>query len=326
MRAAWLLAGLVGAACTPDRVATVDDVVQGAEVAGHRSMRSHQWHLESLAAGDGLKNPGRWVVAVLDTGVAYGSAVRGGVRYVPAPTLSGSRIVAPADFVNHDAEAFDDHQHGTHVASLIASDGEVQGVAPGVSLMPVKVLDHTNSGTEDALIAGIRHAIDHGADVINMSLTLGPEPPSKELLDVLRDAWQAGIVMVSASGNEGASRVTWPAASPWVIAVGASVADETGAVRRARYTNHSAALDVLAPGGDLTVDRDHDGFVDGLLAESIQQGDPSHVSFWLMAGTSQAAALTSGVAVHLLDDGLSPSEVVSALRNGRAPGLVAAGQ
>lgn len=287
-------------------------------------MRAHQWHLDALPSRSGLRDPRKWIVAVLDTGVAYTTALRDGVRHVAAPTLRNSRIVAPADFVHHDAEPFDDHQHGTHVASLIASDGAVDGVAPGVSLMPIKVLDHTNTGTEEALVQGLQHAIDHGAHVVNMSLTLGPDTPSDELLGVLRDAWEAGIVMVSASGNEGESRVTWPAASPWVVAVGASVTDDTGRPRRAPYTNHSAALDVLAPGGDLTVDRDHDGFVDGLLAESIQPGDPSRVSYWLMAGTSQAAALTSGVAVHLLDDGLSPTQVMRTLRNGSARGLLRA--
>ena len=232
--------------------------------------------------------------------------------------------MAPADFVNDDAHANDDHQHGTHIASLIASDGRVQGIAPRVSIMPVKVLDGDNVGTEAALVKGIRHAVNEGAHVINMSLTLGADPPSDDLLDALEDAHRAGVVLVSASGNDGAARVTWPAASPWVVAVGATVQGEDGELEPARYSNRSKELDVLAPGGDLTVDRDHDGYVDGLLAESIQRGDPNRVSFWLMAGTSQAAALTSGLAVHLLDEGLTPDQVYARLRSGRVPGLLAA--
>ena len=284
-------------------------------------MRGRQWHLRDLPSAESLRDPQKWVVAVLDTGVAYETATRKGVQYRKAPSLDGVAIVSPADFVNHDRHANDDHQHGTHVASLIASDGNVQGVAPGVGLMPIKVLDESNTGTEDALVDGIRHAIRHHADVINMSLTLGQDPPSDRLLEALRDAYNEGIILVSAAGNEGAKRVTWPAASPWVLAVGASVPGPDGRHRLASYTNHSTQLDVLAPGGDLTVDRDADGYVDGLLAESIQRGNPSRVSFWLMAGTSQAAALVSGLAVHLLDDGLSPQQVYSTLRSGRVQGL-----
>ena len=72
------------------------------------------------------------VVAVLDTGVAY--ETWGG--FTAADTLSSTAFTAPYDFINDDNHPNDDNEHGTHIASLIASSGAVTGVAAGVSLTP----------------------------------------------------------------------------------------------------------------------------------------------------------------------------------------------
>ncbi|MEM6927529.1 MAG: S8 family serine peptidase, partial [Myxococcota bacterium] len=143
--------------------------------------------------------------------------------------LAGVEFVAPADFVNGDDHANDDHGHGTHIASLVASRGELDGVASGVAVMPVKVLDENNAGTELALVKGIRHAVDNGAHVINMSLSfpLG-YVPSPALVEAIEYAHLAGVVMVAASGNVGADVATWPAASRLVIGVGALAPGLTG--------------------------------------------------------------------------------------------------
>ncbi|MEO0604160.1 MAG: S8 family serine peptidase, partial [Myxococcota bacterium] len=155
------------------------------------------------------------VVAVLDTGVAYETAVRYGVAYTQAPSLASSAIVAPYDFVNDDPHANDDHQHGTHIASIIASNGTLRGTAPGAKLMPIKVLDADNMGHEYSLIEGIWWAIDNGADIINMSLSFGPSyhgsPALRQALDA---AAAADILVVAASGNDGLDQISWPAASP----------------------------------------------------------------------------------------------------------------
>ncbi|MEO0601530.1 MAG: S8 family serine peptidase, partial [Myxococcota bacterium] len=223
------------------------------------ALRDHvsQWHLESAKVpwlpNFALSN---YVVAVLDTGVAYENYADGEHTYTRASTLSGVEFVAPADFVNGDDHANDDHGHGTHIASLIASRGELDGVAAGVALMPVKVLDENNAGTELALVRGIRHAVDHGAHVINMSLSfpLG-YVPSPALVAAIEHAHHAGVVMVAASGNVGADLATWPAASRLVIGVGALAPGLTGSdadpdyVEEVGYSNLAAGLDVLAPGG-----------------------------------------------------------------------------
>lgn len=260
-----------------------------------------------------------FVVAVLDTGVAYETARRQGVRYTAAPSLRASRIVAPRDFVNNDAHANDDHQHGTHIASLIAASNttsELQGIAPGASIMPVKVLDEHNQGVEIDLVNGLWHAIDHGADVINMSLSFSEGyRPSAALQEALQAAHDAGIVMIGAAGNDGADYVSWPAASPLVFAVGSATYAPSGqgeyeTQTPAGYSNVSAGIDLMVVGGDLSsADADPGLPADGILAEAVSPDDPSQVGYWLMAGTSQAAAVASGIAVTLLQDETPPSHI-----------------
>lgn len=260
-----------------------------------------------------------FVVAVLDTGVAYENHSDASGTFVAAPSLASSEIVAPYDFVNDDAHANDDHQHGTHIASLIASDGAYRGAAPGVGLMPVKVLDADNSGDELSLIEGIWHAIDNGADVINMSLCMAPGyAPSGALLEALEAAQKAGIVMVGASGNDAWRGTAWPAAGAGVIAVAAGRRILDGSrmeISPADYANYSSEVDLFVEGGDLDRDVDGNGVPDGLLAESIDPNDPSSVGPWLMAGTSQAAAVGSAAAVWALAGGVAPGEVLPALQN-----------
>ncbi|MEN0063888.1 MAG: S8 family serine peptidase [Myxococcota bacterium] len=271
------------------------------------------WHLDQL----GIEGPGsfaQYVVAVLDTGIAYEE--RGSYR--KATGLAGVRFVAPADFIENDGHPNDDHQHGTHIASLIASEGAMPGVAPGVSLMPVKVLDEHNQGTEWSLVEGLHHAIDEGADVINMSLSfpLG-YVPSPALREAIERAHLEGMVLVAAAGNDGAKDVTWPAASRLVVAVGASESDDVSWFAHASYTNRGPAVDVLAPGGSLDRDANQDGHPDGLLAETIDRNDPSSLGYWFYEGTSQSAALVSGAVVRLLADGIAPSDVATTLQTSR---------
>ena len=228
-----------------------------------------------------------------------------GVGYVQAQSLSGVSFFNPYDFVNGDAHANDDHQHGTHITSIIASEGAVRGVAAGAAVMPLKVLGADNTGTELDLIEALLWSADHGADVINLSLTFGEGyVPSPALLDALAYAWDSGAVLVAATGNRGGA-VGFPASSPLVIGVGSVCADGSPA----SYSNRGPATELLAPGGCIDQDLNTDGYADGILAESIALGAPLETGLWWYAGTSQAAAVVSGAAGHLLARGLDPAEV-----------------
>ena len=145
---------------------------------------SYQWHLDNPEYG-GINSEEAWalnhqtpgqgvIVAVLDTGVAYENY---GSQYLQAPDLAQTSFVPTEDcwdFANSDAHPNDDNGHGTHVTGTIAqSTGNnlgVAGVAYKATIMPVKVLDNSGSGTVQWITDGIYWATDHGAQVINMSL------------------------------------------------------------------------------------------------------------------------------------------------------------
>ncbi|MEM6929267.1 MAG: S8 family serine peptidase, partial [Myxococcota bacterium] len=221
-----------------------------------------QWYIDQVDPPESYGWYGNWiatypartfVVAVLDTGVAYETATRDGVDYVAVPSLAASPIVAPYDFVNDDPHANDDHQHGTHIASLISAShavSELHGISPEAGIMPVKVLDEHNQGVELDLIEGIWHAVANQADVINMSLSFSEGyHPSPALQEAIQAAHDAGIVMIGAAGNDGSDFVTWPAASPHVMAIGSSTAvpwseGDFEMQAPAGYTNLSAGIDL----------------------------------------------------------------------------------
>src|SRR5215211_548310 len=116
-------------------------------------------------------------VAVLDTGVAYRKKGR---RFRRDPDLPGvRRFVHPKDFIDDDRVPLDLEGHGTHVTSTIAqatNNGRgLTGIAYGVKVMPVRVLNRQERGKGSKVARGIRYATDHGADVINLSLDFKPD-------------------------------------------------------------------------------------------------------------------------------------------------------
>jgi hypothetical protein len=132
-----------------------------------------------------------------------------------------------------------------------------------------------------------------------------------------------GVVLVGAAGNLGLGEVSWPAASPEVIAVGAGCLRADGGLELAPYSNRGLGVDLIAPGGCLDRDVDGDGRGDGLVGEApviSVNGLPVHGSSELVlwSGTSQAAAVVSGAAARLLAAGAAPEQVRALLRGGLA--------
>jgi subtilisin family serine protease len=176
---------------------------------------------------DGLPVRGEGItVAIIDTGIDY-----------MHPDLGGGfgpdhKVVAGYDFVNEDDDPMDDHYHGTHVAGIVAGDGEgpegVTGVAPAAQLTAYKVLDRFGAGATSWVIAGIEAAADpdspYTADVINLSLG-GPGDGTDAMGRAASVAAESGIVVVAAAGNAGPGieTITSPANADGVLSVGASV-------------------------------------------------------------------------------------------------------
>src|SRR3712207_3712642 len=125
----------------------------------------------------------------------------------------------------------DEESHGTHVTGTIAQKTNnargVTGLAYGVKIMPLRVLDRDGNGHGSDIARGIRHATKRGADVINMSVEFDTSQRARDIPDVIRAinyAARKGVVMVAASGNEGISKVAYPARASHVISVGATTA------------------------------------------------------------------------------------------------------
>jgi len=201
---------------------------------------------QAIAAG---APGGRGVtVAVLDTGVAYENYG----RYKRDPDLYTSRFTKPYDFVDHDRHPNDENGHGTHVTGTIAqktnNDFGLTGLAYGVTIMPLRVLDAHGEGDAGAIARAIRYAARNKADVINMSLEFDSSITASQIPDIvsaIRYAHQKGVVVVGAAGNAAESAVAYPARTNYVISVGGTT--EHGC--EADYSNSGSGLDVVAPGG-----------------------------------------------------------------------------
>lgn len=180
------------------------------------------------------------LVAVLDTGVNYNH-----------PDLVGQvRTDIDRDFVNNDDDAMDDHGHGTFCAGIISAKTNnaagIAGVCPNCRILPVKVLNSNGSGTSDNVARGIRYAADMQARIISMSLGYKSSCGcSKTVASAINYAFGKGSLLIAASGNDSdKQRLSYPASSSRVVAVGATDHKDV----EATFSNRSPAIDIFAPG------------------------------------------------------------------------------
>jgi len=266
--------------------------------------KPYQWNFfdygelsNGYASNYGVQGESTWntttgsgvIVAIVDTGVAYENFG----AYYQAPDLAGATFVSPYDFVNNDAHANDDNRHGTHVCGTVRQATNngigVAGLAHNCSIMPVKVLNSSGSGTHSQIADGIRWAANNGAFAINMSLS-GPSG-STTLQSAVDYAWNAGCVLCAASGNTSGNGVQYPAKYTNCIAVGATRFDG----KRCTYSTWGTGLDVVAPGGDTSRDQNHDGYGDGILQQTFS-GAFNNWGYYFFEGTSMATPHVTAIA------------------------------
>ncbi len=193
------------------------------------------WGIEAVNAplvwdtvtGNGVK------VCVLDTGIDYNH-----------PDLNDN-YGGGYDFVNNDPDPWDDHGHGTHCAGTIAAEANgigVIGVAYDVDIYSCKVLNHQGIGWSDDILAGIDWAVNNGMNIASMSLGGGGYSPIEEA--AYQAAYDAGLLIVCASGNDGVAVISYPAKYASNIAVGS--VDQN--LVRSTFSNYGPELELVAPG------------------------------------------------------------------------------
>lgn len=222
-------------------------------------------------------------VAIVDTGVQLSH-----------PDLS-SKIVAGYDFVSNDSVADDGNGHGTHCAGIAAAltnnSKGIAGMAPNVSIMPVRVLDNSGSGTLANVAAGIRWAADNGAKVI--SLSLGASSGATTLQDAVNYAWNKGAVVVAAAGNSGNTSPNYPAYYTNAIAVGSTDSSDA----KSSFSNYGTSwVDVAAPGSSIY---------------STYTGS----TYRSLSGTSMATPHVAGLAGLLASQGRTATNIRAAIEN-----------
>jgi serine protease len=292
-----------------------------------------QWHYEQIqlpAAWDVTTGNNNVIVAVLDTGTTphpdLVSREIQGIDMISNPAIAGdgNGIDNDPTDVGDSNGAQPSSFHGSHVGGTIgASTNDSQGVA-GVTwfgrMMHVRVLGIGGGSTFD-ILNGIRWAARlsntsnqlpaERADIINMSL--GGPSFSQATQDAVTAARNEGVVVIAAAGNENSPQPSFPAAYDDVLSVAA--VDFEG--NRAPYSNFHATVDIAAPGGDVTRDRNGDGYADGVLSTKPDDtvNPTNFTSYSFYQGTSMAAPHVAGVAALILavNPALTPAQVENIL-------------
>jgi thermitase len=253
--------------------------------------QGYQWNLPAIGTEDGwnLSRGSKDVkIAVIDTGVD-----------LDHPDLTRRLIKgynALADSYNPD----DDNGHGSHVAGIIASETNNGTGMAGITwynpIIPVKVMGSDGTGGSFYVAKGIRWAVDHGANVINLSL--GVYQSCELLEESIRYALEKDVVVVSAAGNDNTNQPSFPAAYPGVLGVAAVDWDGT----RATFSNYGNYIDVAAPGVDIP-----STFSNGRYAA--------------LSGTSMAAPHVAALAglIRSVNPKLKNSDVVKIIKQSTQP-------
>ncbi|KSU89015.1 MULTISPECIES: S8 family peptidase [Priestia] len=247
----------------------------------------YQWNLSAIQAEAGwdiTKGDEHIIIAVINTGVD-----------LDHPDLR-RRLTNGYNVLLNNNFPDDDNGHGTHVSGIIASETNNHEGLAGVTwynkIMPIKAMGAKGYGTTFDIAKGIFWAVDHGADIINMSL--GNYQHSSLLKEAIDYAYNKNVVLIAAAGNENTMQPSYPAAFPNVLSVAA--VSYTG--QRAFFSNYGDYIDVSAPGVQI----------------------PStyfNQQYAALSGTSMASPHVAGLAGLLLsaNPNLTNQEVIEIIKN-----------
>ncbi len=302
-RCMLLLCCLFLLVASPARAVTLDDP------------RYHdQWALAQIGA------PCAWAITTGSTAVTV-AVVDSGVDFTH-PDLQGRLRSDGYDFVENDGDPTDENGHGTHIAGVIAATlGNAEGgagLAPGVQILPVRVMDARGFGPDAAIAAGIRYAVARGARVINLSLgatlMISAETESAAVMAAIRAARAADVLVVVSAGND---FVPLPNAIAGRQPDALVVAALDNAGRKADFSNSGPWVAVSAPGvAILSTLPTRAVYLTSQLppAERMRQG------YDTMTGTSQATPFVTALAALLFSvhPEWSADEVARSIRSSAA--------
>lgn len=251
---------------------------------------SDQWYLQRINASRA------WSLAYSTNGFAANFAtvqvaiIDSGID-INHPEFRG-RLLPGKNYITAGTQPVDDFGHGTHVAGLLGAVFNnatgIAGVAPKVKLDVRKVLSSTGSGSPTNVATAIREAADDGAQIINMSLTT--TSPQVNIESAVKYAYNKGVLLIAAAGNDAATFVYYPAAYDEVMAVAATTYQD----KRASYSNQGQQIEIAAPGGESQKPM-LSAWPGGVRCRDINAPLPQS-GYCTSEGTSMAAAVVSGAA------------------------------
>jgi subtilisin family serine protease len=288
-----------------------------------------QWALTGSAAS--INAPAAWcastgsgiVVADVDTGANFGHPDLAGKLIAGAAFLGGSAPDKAHPTGTGQAAVQDDHGHGSMTTGIVVADsGNGQGiasVAPDARALIVKVLDSGGSGYESDVADGIEWAVDHGANVINLSIGPGdiagtgvapPGTPATSLIPgAIKYAYQHGVAVAVAAGNSGISTADYISLAQGMQAVTVGALGPNDTV--ASYSNYGYGVSVYAPGGDAP-SQDAASVQNMIVSTGLTHQYPEYL---IGEGTSFAAPQVAGALAQLMATGRSASQAMNAVVN-----------
>lgn len=252
-------------------------------------------------------------IAILDTGIYSCDDF----------TKPTNRILAFKDFVNNKNIPYDDNGHGTHVAGIacgngINSSGKYKGISTNANILAVKVLGADGNGNSSDVLAGIQWVIDnkekYNIKIMNLSIGTDNTSPDDPLIKAVEMAWDSGIIVTIAAGNNGPDRnsISSPAISRKVITVGSSDDNKTTTIWGSKLVNFSgrgptieciSKPDVVSPGVNIV----------SCLSRSTKKPKSSVIddNYVSLSGTSMSTPIVAGAIALLLEKqpNLSPNDV-----------------
>lgn len=259
--------------------------VEGAWTPNDPSLATDQYAPQKIQlpeAWDYTRGKNNILVAVVDSGVKSDH-----------PDLTG-KVILGHDYIDGDDNPNDENGHGTGVTGIIGAltnnNMGIAGAVPNSKILAIRVLNASNSGTNDGVANGIIYAVDHGAKVINVSIRTLSD--SQIIHDAVDYAWNHGGIVVAAAGNDGVTAPSYPAAYNNVVSVGGTDANDN----KYSWTNFGNWVKIAAPAVNVYTTTNNNGY-----------GSAS--------GTSFAAPYVSGVAALLASQGRSNQQIRDAIYN-----------